>query len=115
MNSSKINYIAEQLWNAETEGAPVPPVRGAIAEAAGGGSSIFAAYQVQQIITRRKLDAGARLVGRKIGLTSPAVQKQLGVGEPDYGALFDSMAVCDGEEISLARLMQPKAEAEIAF
>jgi 2-keto-4-pentenoate hydratase len=115
MNSSQLDHIAEQLWNAEAEGAPVPPVRGAIADAAAGGSAIFAAYQVQQIITRRKLDAGARLVGRKIGLTSPAVQKQLGVGEPDYGALFDSMAVCDGEEISLARLMQPKAEAEIAF
>jgi 2-keto-4-pentenoate hydratase len=115
MKTSQFNCIADKLWDAEAEGTPMPPVRSAIADAAGDGSSILAAYQVQQIITQRKLDAGARLVGRKIGLTSPAVQKQLGVAEPDCGALFDSMAVCDGEEINVARLMQPKAEAEIAF
>jgi 2-keto-4-pentenoate hydratase len=115
MNGQLVGQIAQQLWDAELSRTPVPPVRQAIADVAGDGSRILAAYAVQQNITQRRLDGGARLVGRKIGLTSPAVQKQLGVNEPDYGALFDFMAICDGEEIATDRLLQPKVEAEVAF
>jgi len=99
-------------------GAAVPRCRcrrhGQIGNAA-GGDLLAAAYRVQQLNTARKLQAGARLVGRKIGLTSLAVQRQLGVDSPDFGALFADMAVGDGEEIAWSRLMQPKAEAEIAL
>lgn len=80
-----------------------------------GNSNIAAAYAVQEINTRHWLDAGRRLVGRKIGLTSPAVQRQLGVDQPDYGVLYADMAFADGELISRKRLIQPKAEAEVAF
>ena len=73
------------------------------------------AYAAQTINTARALQAGRRLVGRKIGLTSLAVQKQLGVHQPDYGMLFADMARGDGEEISLRDVMQAKVEAEIAF
>lgn len=115
MNSSALTEIADQLWKAEIDQVAIAPVREAISQAAGVDSPIAAAYAIQQIITSRKISQGSRVVGRKIGLTAPAVQKQLGVNEPDYGALFDFMAACDGEEINLQRLMQPKAEAEVAF
>lgn len=80
-----------------------------------GPSDIALAYEVQTIITERRLAEGARLVGRKIGLTSEAVQKQIGVDRPDFGVLFDDMSYGDGETIPYDRLLQPKAEAEVAF
>ncbi len=73
------------------------------------------AYAVARINVRRQIDAGAKVVGRKIGLTSKAVQKQLGVDQPDYGFLFDTMEVLDGTTIDMTTLVQPKAEAEIAL
>lgn len=79
------------------------------------GFDVVSAYAVQEINTKQRLAAGERIVGRKIGLTSPAVQAQLGVNEPDYGMLFDSDDVSDDKVISTASLMQPKVEAEIAF
>lgn len=113
--NQRILAIADQLWQAAQSGQPVAPVRGQIEQAATDGDVLAAAYAVQQLISQRRLDAGGRLVGRKIGLTSKAVQKQLGVDSPDFGALFADMAVGDGEEIAWSRLMQPKAEAEIAL
>jgi 2-keto-4-pentenoate hydratase len=70
---------------------------------------------VQYRITEAGLAAGRRLVGRKIGLTSAAVQAQMGVEQPDYGVLFADMEYGDAEEIPCERLIQPKVEAEIAF
>ena len=77
--------------------------------------AIDRAYAAQEINTKRWLAAGRRLVGRKIGLTSLAVQRQLGVDQPDYGMLFDDMAVLDGWDVAADQLIQPKVEAEIAF
>lgn len=79
------------------------------------GFDVRSAYAVQEINTKQRLAAGERIVGRKIGLTSPAVQAQLGVNEPDYGMLFDVDDVSDDRIIAMASLMQPKVEAEIAF
>ena len=61
------------------------------------------------------LAAGSRIIGHKIGLTSAAVQRQIGGDRPDFGVLFDDMRYRDGDEIPLGRLLQPKAEAEVAF
>lgn len=105
-----IRQAADMLWTAQTTGQPCGPVRDLLAE---GG--VDAAYAAQSINTERRLAAGGRLVGRKIGLTSVAVQKQLGVDQPDYGMLFADMAMPDALDIPVRRLIQPKAEAEIAF
>lgn len=76
---------------------------------------IAGAYEVQNRGTQHALQAGRRIVGAKIGLTSLAVQRQLGVDQPDFGVLLDSMEFGDDQEIPLSRLIQPKVEAEIAF
>jgi 2-keto-4-pentenoate hydratase len=110
MSAATTETIAQELWDARHSGIPLAPIRERIA-----GGSLDAAYVVQEINTQRGLDAGRRLVGRKIGLTSLAVQKQLGVDQPDYGMLFDDMAIPDGWEISRQQLIQPKVEAEVAF
>ena len=102
--------IADKLMEAYRLRRPCPPVRDLLPT-----GDIATAYRAQEIATQRRLVAGRRLVGRKIGLTSLAVQKQLGVDRPDYGMLFDDMAVPDGFEIAPGMLIQPKVEAEVAF
>ncbi|WP_221566899.1 2-keto-4-pentenoate hydratase [Alkalihalobacillus sp. TS-13] len=77
--------------------------------------SIDEAYQVQLSTIKRKTDSGQRIVGKKIGLTSKAMQDLLGVGEPDYGHLLDDMVIDNGDEIPADKVLQPKVEAEIAF
>lgn len=115
MNQQQINDIAGLLWEAEQQRQPCPPLRERILAAAGDGDPVACAYAIQQVNVRRRAEGGARLVGRKIGLTSTAVQKQLGVDSPDFGMLFADMAFGDGEPIPLARTLQPKVEAEIAL
>jgi 2-keto-4-pentenoate hydratase len=109
-SQESIRQAADLLFEAARSGKPAAPVRTLLAE-----GDVEAAYAVQAINTQRALDAGRRLVGRKIGLTSLAVQKQLGVGQPDYGMLFADMARGDAEEVALSDVLQPKVEAEIAF
>ncbi|MFC0316574.1 2-keto-4-pentenoate hydratase [Gordonia phosphorivorans] len=80
-----------------------------------GPTDLPAAYRVQERLTAGRVAAGAAIIGRKIGLTSAAVQEQMGVDQPDFGVLFDDMAYTDGQEVPIDRLLQPKAEAEVAF
>lgn len=101
---------AALLRAAAASGQPIAPLRERLAVTTQEG-----AYAVQEINTRAWLAEGRRLVGRKIGLTSLAVQAQLGVDQPDFGMLFADMAVGDGEAVALGRLIQPKVEAEIAL
>lgn len=106
----KLSEIAEILLLAEENKVPCPPIRGFF-----DGKDLKSAYRVQQFITDRKIAAGQRIVGRKIGLTSEKVQAQLGVNEPDFGVLLNTMQIENGQTLSFSKLMQPKAEAEIAF
>ncbi len=105
-----IQQAADRLFEAQRSFAACAPVRDLLPQ-----GDVAVAYAVQKINTERALSTGRRLVGRKIGLTSLAVQTQLGVDQPDYGMLFADMARGDGEDIALRDVMQPKAEAEIAF
>jgi 2-keto-4-pentenoate hydratase len=97
------------LREAYTMGA-IAPLRGILEPTDADG-----AYAVQEINTRFWEGQGRRIVGRKAGLTAKAVQQQLGVDQPDFGALFDDMRVADGSMLDPARCIQAKAEAEIAF
>ncbi len=102
--------IAELLRNSYANKETIPPISQYI-----GDTDIATAYAIQDINTKHRVDNGARIIGKKIGLTSLAVQKQLGVDAPDYGVLYDDMEVLNGLSVSASDLMQPKAEAEIAF
>lgn len=73
------------------------------------------AYAIQQENVARRLRGGATLLGHKVGLTSEAIQRWLKVNEPDFGALLDDMIVPDGGLVAPARMMQPRAEGELAF
>lgn len=73
------------------------------------------AYAVARYNTEADLKAGRKVVGKKIGLTSVAVQQQLGVDQPDYGVLFADMEYLSGSTIPASKLISPKAEGEIAF
>jgi len=77
--------------------------------------SIEDAYGVQQRLNARRIDAGERVIGKKIGVTSKAVMDMLGVYQPDFGLLTDAMVYNDGDAIPARSLIQPKAEGEIAF
>ena len=77
--------------------------------------TIVDAYHVQARMIERRVAAGERVVGKKIGVTSKAVQNAIGVFEPDFGILTSAMAYEDGAVIDMGTLIQPRAEAEIAF
>lgn len=110
-SEANIQKAADQLWKAWEDGVPSAPIRGLLDE-----GDVAAAYAVQEINTKRWLGGEERVLsGRKIGLTSVAVQKQLGVDQPDYGMLFADMEYMDGEEIPMSAVQQPKVEAEIAY
>lgn len=100
--------IAERILAAYANGRPIAPVRGEI-------QGVAAAYEIQRRTVQSWLARGRRLTGHKIGLTSQAVQAQLGVSEPDFGALFADMVLRDGAVVAQGRVLQPRIEGEIAF
>ncbi len=105
-----IRQAADRLRDAAATGTPCRNLRDLL-----DGGDVAAGYAVQDIGTDRALASGRRLIGRKIGLTSAAVQMQLGVDQPDYGMLFADMCFADTEPLPWSAMMQPKAEGEIAF
>ena len=108
--NATVTEAADRIALAARNRQPIAPVRTLIGE-----SDIDLAYAVQQELISRRIEDGAVVVGRKIGLTSPAVQRQLGVDQPDFGVLFADMDMSSEPIVPSHRLLQPKAEAEIAF
>ncbi len=106
---STIVAVAEALWTAEHSGVAIdkPSLTNTL--------SVDDAYAIQQHNIARRQAAGARLIGRKVGLTSKAVMEWLKVNEPDFGALLDDMLVDDGGVCSMQGLLQPRVEGEVAF
>lgn len=79
------------------------------------GITLDEAYAIQDAWVKRKLSAGRRIIGWKIGLTSKAMQAALNIAVPDSGVLLDDMAFDDGALIAPDRFIQPRIEAEVAF
>ena len=114
-SSDSISAAVTRLSEAQASRVPCAPVRDLI-----GTDDLDAAYAVQQGLVQARIAGGARVVGRKIGATSEAVQTQLGVDRPDFGYLLDDMDVSHGARdggspISMGTLLQPRVEGEVAF
>ncbi len=79
------------------------------------GLTLDDAYEIQLLQIRRRVAAGARVKGHKVGLTSAAMQRQMGVDQPDYGHLLDDMFWLEYQPIPVSRFLQPRVEPEVAF
>ena len=108
--TEKIELAASRLRQAEEDHTVCEPIRDLI-----GTTDLESAYRIQEINAALRIDSGARIIGHKIGLTAPVIQQQLGVDQPDFGMLWDDREIQNGGQISVNQLIQPKAEAEIAF
>lgn len=109
-DTDRTSGAAQALFQARRTRSPIPRISETF-----GISTLEQAYAVASHNTQRALSEGRRISGKKIGLTSKAVQQQLGVDQPDYGVLFTDMEFLDGADLPTANLIQPKAEGEVAF
>ncbi|WP_093282439.1 2-oxopent-4-enoate hydratase [Solimonas aquatica] len=110
MDSQLITQLGDELYEALMARKTLAPLTSRHAEI-----SIEDAYRIQQQMIARRLAKGARVVGKKIGVTSRAVMNMLGVGQPDFGYVLDDMIYSEGQSVPMDTLIQPRAEGEIAF
>jgi 2-keto-4-pentenoate hydratase len=102
--------VADELAAAERDRAPIDPLPPRYP-----GIDVADAYRVALRNVERRIAAGARVVGHKVGLSSPVMQQMMGVDRPDYGHLLDDMAFDETRPIALDRFCRPRVEVEIAF
>lgn len=105
-----LEALADKLIEAERSKQPLEPLTQQYPEL-----NVTDAYQIQIKVMEKKRTEGRWVIGKKVGLTSVAMQKMLGVNEPDYGHLLDDMEVKDGEKVKISDMISPKVEAEIGF
>ena len=110
MDKKLISTLAKELYQAEKNHTPIDALTARYPEI-----SNEEAYQVQLAGMQLRQSDGHTIVGKKIGLTSKAMQAALGVFEPDYGYITDKMMALEGDVLSLSELIAPKVEAEVAF
>ncbi|GAA1819660.1 2-oxo-hept-4-ene-1,7-dioate hydratase [Agromyces neolithicus] len=110
LDPSRISAIAEELATAERDRTTVP-----LLTARNPGMTVDDAYAVQKRWADSRREAGARLVGRKIGLTSKVMQVATGITEPDYGVIFDDMVLESGASVEFDRFSNVRIEVELAF
>lgn len=110
MNEDKIQQYGDELYDAFVARRPIRPLLEREPDI-----TIADAYRIQERFVARREAAGERVVGKKIGATSKPVQDFLGVYQPDFGILLSGMVFTEGDTIDLGQLIQPKAEAELAF
>lgn len=110
MTPELIEQLGDELHQALTQRKTVAPLTHRHPDI-----TLEDAYAIQQSMLARRLAAGEKVVGKKVGVTSQAVMDMLGVFQPDFGWLTDGMVCHDGQAIAADRLIQPKAEGEIAF
>lgn len=105
-----IHYHGDALYEALINRSTLPPLRDRVE-----GLTIVDSYHIAAHMVQRRVAAGETVVGKKIGVTSKAVQEAIGVFEPDFGQLTSGMAFDADAVIDIDTLIQPRAEAEIAF
>jgi len=111
MTPDAITRYVDELFTALRERHTVAPLTEREKEI-----TIEDAYHISRALLARREAEGERVIGKKIGVTSKAVQRMLGVHQPDFGYLTDRMQYPDGGELPISTLMiQPRAEGEIAF
>ncbi|GAB3432166.1 2-oxopent-4-enoate hydratase [Massilia solisilvae] len=110
MENTLIDQLGNELYDALVRGQTVTPLTERHPD-----MTIEDAYHIQQRMTARRIEQGARVVGKKVGVTSQAVMDLLQVHQPDFGYLLDTMLYNEGEAIPVESMIQPKAEGEIAF
>jgi 2-keto-4-pentenoate hydratase len=110
LDTAQRSTAAGLLWAAERDRAPIGPLTEAFP-----GIDVVDAYEIQLINIRRKLAAGARVHGHKVGLSSPVMQQMMGVDEPDYGHLLDTMVLAQDTPVPAAAYCYPRIEVEIGY
>ena len=110
MNQQVREEIATELLGAYQSREPVEPLTGRYP-----ALDLDDAYEIQLLQVGQWRADGARVKGHKVGLTSAAMQRPMGVDTPDFGVLLDSMFVAEGVTCDITRFLQPRAEPEIAF
>ena len=105
-----LDSIAAELLAAYGPGPTLAPLSGTH-----GGLSVDDAYAIQQLQIRHRIAGGAAVIGYKVGLTSAAMQHQMGLYEPDFGHLLSDMLHAADAPIATSRFRQPRAEPEIAL
>lgn len=111
LSPDRVRALGDELYEALRSRRCLPPLTERHPEL-----DLDTAYRISlRFLESRKSRDGERVVGKKIGVTSKAVQEMLGVFQPDFGFLTDAMTRANGATIALSELIQPRIEAEIAF